>query len=130
MKQISRLHLMITLRQDVPQYVIDFFEKGIKHDELPSVLYSYDFTFDNIPNFEKGTFMLFEKVGEQYFLQIEHQFDSNHKTEACNGYWFTGGLGQYAEDSKMAGYIVHHEVDTQLFGYKEKVVFWHNNVLV
>jgi hypothetical protein len=74
--------------------------------------------------------MLFEKVGEQYHLQIEHQFDANDKIEAPKGYWFTGGLSQYAQDSKMAGYIIHQETDTQLFGFKDQIVFWYNNVLI
>jgi hypothetical protein len=130
MKSISRIRFKIILRKDVPQYVIDFFSTGIQHPELPAVLYTYGFTFDNKVNLAKGTFMLFEKVGEQYHLQIEHQFDANHEMEAPRGYWFTGGLGQYAQDNKMAGYIVHQDTDTQLFGFKEKVVFWHNNVLI
>lgn len=130
MKSVSRIHLKIILRQDVPKYVIDFFSKGIQNDLLPSVLYTYGFTFDNKVDFAKGTFMFFEKVSGQYHLQIEHQFDFNDETEAPKGYWFTGGLGQYAEDSKMAGYIVNQETDTQLFGFKDQMVFWHNSVLI
>jgi hypothetical protein len=130
MKSISKIHFKIILRNDVPQYVIDFFSNGIQHTELPSVLYTYDFTFDNKIDFAKGTFLLFEKVGEKYHLQIEHQFDVNDEMGVAKGYWFTGGLGQYAEDNKMAGYIVHQETDTQLFGFKDEVVFWHNNVLI
>jgi hypothetical protein len=114
----------------VPQYVIDFFSKGIQHPELPSVLYTYGFTFDNKVDFARGTFMLFEKVGEKHHLQIEHQFDVNDEMGAAKGYWFAGGLGQYVEDNKMAGYIVHQDTDTQLFGFRDKVVFWHNDVLI
>lgn len=123
MPSISKIHFKTILRQDVPQYVIDFFSKGTQHQELPSVLYTYGFIFDNKVNFAKGTFMLFEKVGEQYHLQIEYQFDFNDEIEAAKGYWFTGGLGQYTQDSKMAGYIVHQEADIQLFGFKSQIVF-------
>jgi hypothetical protein len=130
MKSISKIHLKITLRKEVPQYVIDFFSKGIQHEELPRVLYTYGFTFDNKVNFATGTFLLFEKVSEKYLLQIEHQFEVNDEMGAAKGYWFTGGLGQYAQDSKMAGYIFHQETDTQLFGFKDQIVFWHNNVLI
>jgi hypothetical protein len=130
MQSISKIHFKIILRKDVPQYVIDFFSKGIKHKEIPTVLYSYGFTFDNKIDFAKGTFMLFEKADEKYHLQIEHQFDANDEMGAPKGYWFTGGLGQYAADSKMAGYITHQETGTQLFGFRDKVVYWHNDVLI
>jgi hypothetical protein len=129
-QSISRISFRITLRKEVPQYIIDFFSRGTQHKAIPTVLYSYGFTFDNKPNFAKGTFLLFEKVGEKYHLQIEHEFDAKDEIEGGRGYWFTGGLGLYAEDCKMAGYIVHEEIDTQLFGFKDKVVFWHKDVLL
>jgi hypothetical protein len=128
-KSISRISLRIILRNDAPDYIINFFKKGTKHNKVPSILYTYGFTFNNKVNFTTGTFILFEKVGKNYHLQIEHQFDFNDDVGAPKGYWFTGGLGLYAKDSKMAGYIAHKNTDTQLFGFKNKVVFWHNNVL-
>jgi hypothetical protein len=85
MKSISTLHLKIILRQDVPEYVIQFFTNGTKHDDLPSVLYTYGFTFDNKINFESGNFLLFQKVNEQYHLQIEHEFNFDDETEVAKG---------------------------------------------
>jgi hypothetical protein len=126
MQSISKIHFKIILRQDAPQYIIDFFSKGTQHEELPSVLFTYGFTFDNKVNFAKGTFMLFEKVGEQYHLQIEHQFDFNDEIEVAKGYWFVGGLAQFAQDDIMAGYIKHQEASTQLFGFKDKGCYWLN----
>jgi hypothetical protein len=130
MQSLSKIHFKIILTQDVPQYVINFFSKGIQHKELPSVLYTYGFAFENKVNFAKGTFLFFEKVGEQHHLQIEHQFDAKDEMEAPKGYWFTGGLGQYAQDNKMAGYIVHQETDAQLFGFKNQIVFWYKNISI
>jgi hypothetical protein len=105
---------------------LTFFSKGTQHEELPSVLYSYGFTFDNTINFATGRFMFFEKVGEQYHLQIEHQFDFNDEIDVAKGYWFVGRLAQYAQDDAMAGYIKHLEVSTQLFGFKNKQCYWLN----
>jgi hypothetical protein len=129
-KSMSRISLRTMLRKDAPQYIIDFFSKGTQHPQIPTVLYTYGFTFDNQPNFRTGTFLLFQKIDETYHLQIEHQFDAHDEMEAPKGYWFTGGLGQYFQDTKMAGYIVHADTDTQLFGFRDKVVFWHNDVLI
>jgi hypothetical protein len=126
MKQISAIHLKIILRQDAPKYVIDFFSNGTHHPDLPSMLYSYGFTFDNNINFESGSFLLFQKVDEQYHLQIEHRFDFDDEAEVAPGYWFVGGLAQYAQDNAMAGYIKHQKVSTQLFGFKNKQCYWLN----
>jgi hypothetical protein len=126
MKSISTLHLKIILCADVPEYIVQFFSNGAKHEDVPNVLYSYGFTFDNKINFETGSFLLFQKVKDQYHLQIEHCFDFNDGSEVAPGYWFVGGLAQYAQDNAMAGYIKHQEVSTQLFGFKNKQCYWLN----
>jgi hypothetical protein len=126
MKHISTIHLKIILRNDVPQFVIDFFTSGNHHEDLPSVLYKYGFRFDNLPNFATGTYLFFGEVQNKYYLQIEHQFDFDNEAEVAQGYWFVGGLAQYAQDNLMAGYIKHSHVSTQLFGFKNKQCYWLN----
>jgi hypothetical protein len=123
---LSTIHLKIILSDDTPQYVIDFFNTGKQHPELPSVLYSYGFTFNNKPNFATNRFMMFEKVNKSYHLQIEYQFEFDNENEVLKGYWFVGGLAQYAKDNLMAGYIKHSAVSTQLFGFKNKQCYWLN----
>ena len=90
---ISTIHFKIILRQDVPQYVIDFFSKGIQHEGLSSVLYSYRFTFDNSCNIAGKTQMLFQqdKTGK-YHLAIDHQFDFNDEMEVAKGIGLWVGL--------------------------------------
>jgi hypothetical protein len=133
---ISTISLHIILRDDVPKYVIDFFKKGIDHNEIPSVLKSYRFTFDNSCNIAGKTQMLFQqdKSGKHH-LSIYHQFDFNNPDEAQKGYWFVGGLAQYAQDNKMAGYIKHdydedEKVGIQLFGFKDKLPFWLSDLFI
>jgi hypothetical protein len=127
---ISTISLHIILRDDVPKYVIDFFEKGIEHNEIPTVLKSYRFTFDNSCNIAGKTQMLFQQdKSGKYHLSIYHKFDFNNPKEAQKGYWFVGGLAQYAEDNQMAGFIKHNyneneKVGTQLFGFKDKLPYW------
>ncbi len=122
---ISNISLKIIFRDDLPKYVIDFFEKGIDNDQIPAILKTYRFTFDNSCNIAGKTQMLFQqdKVGN-YHLSINHQFNFNNPDEATKGYWFTGGLGQYAQDNLMAGYISHESGSIQLFGYQDKMVFF------
>jgi hypothetical protein len=132
---VSTISLNIVLRNDVPKYVIDFFEKGIYHVEIPTVLISYRFTFDNSCNIVGKTQMLFQQdKSGKYHLSIYHQFDFNNPDEAQKGYWFVGGLAQYAEDNKMAGYIKHEnlyeKVGTQLFGFKDKLPFWLSDLFI
>jgi hypothetical protein len=133
----SRISLKMILRQDVPSFVIDFFTKGLHHEELPSVLYDYGFTFDNKPNLLTGTYLLCQLVETKnedaeniciYHLCIEHQFDFDDEIEAPKGYWFVGGLAQYAEDQRMAGYITHQDGNTQLFGFKDQLNFFVNDI--
>jgi hypothetical protein len=132
---ISTVSLHIILRDDVPKYVIDFFEKGIDHNEIPTVLKSYRFTFDNSCNIAGKTQMMFQQdKSGKYHLSIDHQFDFNDENEAPKGYWFVGGLAQYAEDNKMAGYIKHENQDekvgTQLFGFKDKLPYWLSDLFI
>jgi ribosomal protein S18 acetylase RimI-like enzyme len=125
---ISTLSLNLVFREGIHDCVLDFFTKGIKHAQLPSVLYGYGFEFDNKPNFfDKMTMQCVEKNG-RFHLHIYHKFDFH--TEAAEGYWLVGGLAQYAEDSKMAGYISHEENNAglQIFGFKDQMCFWKNDV--
>ncbi len=124
----STISLNIFLRKDTPQYIIDFFEKGIKNDTVPSILYNYGFEFDNKPRFSSGTSLFFEVQNERYHLHIFHQFD--FEKEGAEGYWFVGGLAQYAEDSPMAGYITHADGNTQIFGFQDKMCFWKNDLCI
>jgi hypothetical protein len=128
MSNTSHIHLKIILREDVPNYIKDFFSFGTKHIELPTVLYSYGFNFDNTCNFESNRFMLFQRVGNNYHLQIEYQFDFDNEDEVSRGYWFVGGLAQFAKDNLLAGYIKHTHISHQLFGFKNQLPFWLNGV--
>jgi hypothetical protein len=125
---ISTISLHLTFRKDTPQYVIDFFTKGIKNEQLPSVLYGYDFKFKNKPNFTGKTTMFCEKKKGRYYLNIYHKFD--FETEATEGYWFVGGLAQYAEDDDLAGYIKHTQEDAinHFFAFRYGLCFWKSDV--
>ncbi|MFM2269903.1 MAG: hypothetical protein RL757_3344 [Bacteroidota bacterium] len=130
MTSISTISLHLTFKKDTPQYIIDFFTKGEKNAQLPSVLYKYGFQFDNKPNFlDKTTMFCNEKEG-RYALHIFHKFD--FKTEAAEGYWLVGGLAQYAENDDMAGYIKHtyEDAKTQVFGFRDRMCFWKNEVAI
>jgi hypothetical protein len=132
---MSTISLKIIFRFDVPKYIIDFFEKGIIYDEIPTVLESYRFTFDNSCNIAGKTQMLFQQDKSLNFhLSIYHQFDFKDEEEVAKGYWFVGGLAQYAEDNKMAGYIKHEnqeeKVGTQLFGFKDKLPYWLSDLFI
>ncbi len=122
----STISINMQLRADTPQYIIDFFQKGIKNEQIPSVLYHYAFHFDNQPRFSSGTTLFFEAHKERYSLHIFHQFD--FEKEGAEGYWFVGGLAQYAEDSPMAGYVTHAGGNTQIFGFQDKMCFWKNDL--
>jgi ribosomal protein S18 acetylase RimI-like enzyme len=130
MKNISTISLNITLRKDTPTYITDFFTKGIKHELLPSCLYNYGFKFDNKPNFAGKTTMICEENDGHFYLYIYHKFDFD--SEAGEGYWFVGGLAQYAEDDDLAGYIKHNYEDAkmQVFGFRDGMCFWKNEVSI
>jgi hypothetical protein len=127
---ISTISLHLVFRKDTPQHVTDFFTKGIKNEQLPSVLYDYGFKFKNKPNFSGKTTLFCEKKKGRYYLSIYHKFDFD--TEGAEGYWFVGGLAQYAEDDDMAGYIKHTYEDTkiQLFAFRDKMCHWKNEVVI
>ena len=121
---ISTISLHLTFRKDTPQYVTDFFTKGIKNEQLPSVLYDYGFKFKNKPRFSDKTTMFCEEKKGRFYLSIYHKFDFN--TEATEGYWFVGGLAQYAEDDDLAGYIKHTHEDAinHFFAFRDGLCFW------
>jgi ribosomal protein S18 acetylase RimI-like enzyme len=124
----STISLHLIFKATTPQYVLDFFTEGKKNDELPSVLYGYGFRFDNKPNFSEQTTMFCEQKEGRYYLSIYHKFD--FETEAAQGYWFVGGLAQYAEDDDMAGYIKHtsENASNQVFGFRDSLCFWQNGI--
>jgi [ribosomal protein S18]-alanine N-acetyltransferase len=124
----STLSLNLVFRKDTFSYVTDFFTKGIKSEQLPSVLYGYDFNFKNKPNFSGNTTMFCEKKKGRYYLSIFHKFD--FKTEVAEAYWFVGGLAQYAEDNPMAGYVTQPDGNTQIFGFKDNLCFWENDLKI
>jgi hypothetical protein len=125
---ISTISLHLTFRKDTPQYVLDFFTKGVKNEQLPSVLYDYGLKFKNEPNFSGNTTMFCEKKKGRYYLSIYHKFDFN--TKATEGYWFVGGLAQYAEDDDLAGYIKHTHEDpiNHFFAFRDGLCFWKSDV--
>jgi hypothetical protein len=127
---ISTLSLNLIFKKETHQYVTDFFAKGIKHVHLPSVLYDYGFKFKNKPNFSGNTTMFCEKKKGRYYLSIYHKFDFD--TEGAEGYWFVGGLAQYAENDDFAGYIKHTFEDskTQVFAFRDGLCYWGNEVRI
>jgi hypothetical protein len=125
---ISTISLNLVFKKGTPQYILDFFKKGVKSPPLPSVLYGYGFNFKNKPNFSGNTTMFCEKKKGRYYLSIYHKFDFD--TEAAEGYWFVGALAQYAEDDDMAGYIKNTETGTQLFGFKDGLPYWISDVKI
>jgi ribosomal protein S18 acetylase RimI-like enzyme len=122
----SILSLNIVLREDTPSYIVAFFQKGIENEQIPSVLYTYGFKFDNKAHFFEKTTLFCEEKDGRFHLSIFHRFDFN--TEAAEGYWFVGGLAQYAEETPMAGYVTQPDGNTQLFGFKDKMCFWKNDL--
>jgi [ribosomal protein S18]-alanine N-acetyltransferase len=125
---VSILSLNLIFKKNTFQYVTDFFTKGIKSEQLPSVLYGYDFNFKNKPNFSGNTTMFCEQKKGRYYLSIYHKFD--FETEAAEAYWFVGGLAQYAEDNPMAGYVTQPNGYTQIFGFKDNLCFWENDLKI
>jgi hypothetical protein len=130
MKNQSIISLNITFRENTPTYITDFFTKGNKHEMVPTCLYDYCFTFDNKPNFSGKTTMICEEKAGRFYLYIYHKFDFD--TEAGEGYWFTGGLAQYAEDDDMAGYIKHSDetVGVQIVAFRDKVPYWKTDLKI
>ncbi len=130
MNIISTLSLHLTFRKDTPAYVTDFFYRGIKDERLPSVLYNYGFTFDNKPNFSGKTTMFCEENNGRFYLYIYHKFD--FETEAAAGYWFSGGLAQYAEDDEPAGYLKHSDetIGVQLLAFRDKIPYWQSDIKI
>ncbi len=130
MKNVSTISLNITFRKDTPTYITDFFTKGIKHEMVPSCLYDYGFSFDNKPNFSGKTTMICEENDGRFYLYVYHKFDFD--TEVGEGYWFTGGLAQYAEDDDLAGYIKHSDekVGVQIVAFKDKVPYWKSDLKI
>jgi [ribosomal protein S18]-alanine N-acetyltransferase len=127
---ISTISLNLIFKKGTPQYILDFFTKGVKHVHLPSVLYDYDFKFKNKPNFSGNTTMFCEKKKGRYYLSIYHKFD--FETQGAEGYWFVGGLAQYAENDDMAGYVKHtfEDAQTQVFGFRDGLCFWKNEITI
>jgi hypothetical protein len=126
----STLSLNLVFKKGAPQYFLDFFKKGIKNAQLPSVLYGYDFNFKNKPNFSGKTTMFCEKKKGRYYLSIYHKFD--FETEAAEGYWFVGGLAQYAEDDDFAGYVKHTYTGakSQIFAFRNGMCYWGNEITI
>jgi hypothetical protein len=125
---ISTISLHLVFKKGTPQYILNFFKKGVKSAPLPSVLYGYDFNFKNKPNFSGNTTLFCEKKKGRYYLNIYHKFD--FETQAAEGYWLVGGLAQYAENDDMAGYIKHAETGTQLFAFRDGLPHWVNDVKI
>jgi hypothetical protein len=125
---ISTISLHLVFKKETHQCILDFFKKGIKHAQLPSVLYGYDFNFKNKPNFSGNTTMFCEKKKGRYYLSIYHKFDFN--TEGAEGYWFVGGLAQYAENDDCAGYVKLAETGTQLFAFRDGLPYWLNDAKI
>jgi GNAT superfamily N-acetyltransferase len=130
MQNQSIISLNITFREETPTYITDFFTKGIKHEMVPTCLYNYGFTFDNKPNFSGKTTMICEEINGRFYLYIYHKFDFD--TEAAEGYWFTGGLAQYAEDDDMAGYMKHSDetVGVQIVAFRGQLPYWKSDLKI
>jgi ribosomal protein S18 acetylase RimI-like enzyme len=128
MSQKSTLSLHLLFRKDTPKYVLDFFEEGTKNNLLPTTLYDFGFKFDNKPNFSDDATLFFEEKNGRFYLQIFYKFDFND--DSARGYWPVGGLAQYAENSKMAGYVTHADGNTQIFGFEEKLCFWKSDLRI
>lgn len=95
---------------------------------VPSCLYNYGFTFDNKPNFGGKTTMICEEKDGRFYLYIYHKFDFD--TEGADGYWFVGGLAQYAEDDDLAGYINNpfEKASNHIFGFRYGLCWWKGEV--
>jgi hypothetical protein len=121
----STICFNLSFRKDTPKYITDFFHKGIKDERIHGVLLNHAFTFDNKPHFGENMTMICEHSKGRYYLYIHHKFDFD--TKAAEGYWFSGGLAQYAEDDICAGYLKHSDptCDTQVFSFKDQVPYFH-----
>jgi hypothetical protein len=126
----STLYLSLIFQKETPKFVIDFFMNGKNHAEIPAVLHSFRFTFDNSCNIAGKTQMLCQPSSENHYLTITHYFDFENDEEVGNAYWLIGGLAQYAKDNKMAGFISNNAAGTSIFGYKDQLPFWKKELFI
>jgi hypothetical protein len=133
MGSYSTLSLNMSFKKETPQYVTDYFHKGLKNKRLPTFLYDFDFTFsskidlacpntyicgygaktyvDNVPN-------------NRYYLSILQENDIDRLAEV---YALLATLAGYAEDNFMAGFIKHEGGDTDLFAFESGHIYWHHD---
>jgi hypothetical protein len=120
MSSISTISFNAIFREDTPQYILDFFYQGKKDQRILKVLLDWDFDFGSEPNFAAKKVLICSYTDQpqpQYSLFIQIKFDFD--TEAAQSYWFIGGMAQYCEDSKMAGYVTHEDGSIHLFAFKD-----------
>jgi hypothetical protein len=131
MGSYSTLSLNMSFKKETPQYVTDFFHKGLKNKRLPAFLYDFGFDFNNkinliVPDMNLCQFGAKTYVDDvpnnRYFLNILHETDIDGLSEI---YALLATLAGYAEDNFMAGFIKHEGGDTDLFAFESGHIYWH-----
>jgi hypothetical protein len=133
MGSYSTLSLNMSFKKETPQYITDFFHKGLKDKRLPTFLYDFDFTFPSkidlaCPNTyvcEYGAKTYTEGVpNNRFYLSILQESDMDRLHEV---YALLATLAAYAEDNFMAGCIKHEGGDTDLFAFESGFIYWHQD---
>jgi hypothetical protein len=123
----------MSFKKETPQYIIDFFHKGLKDKRLPDFLYDFDFTFPSKINLSSPNTYVCEYAAKtyieglpnnRYYLSILQENDLDRLHEVCALLAFLAG---YSEDNFMAGYIKHEGGDTDLFAFENGFIYWHQD---
>ncbi len=113
-----------------------FFYKAIKDERLPSFLYEFDFATTTKIDLAKPNIYICEYVAKtytdgqpnnRYHLHILQEFDIDAAAEI---YALLATLAGFAEDNAMAGYIKDETGNTNLFAFKEELIYWQMNVKI
>jgi hypothetical protein len=136
MATYTTLSLNVTLREDTPDYIIVFFEKGTINEKLPSFWYDLGLNEANKINLVTPSMVLVQhgakyyidgKPKNRYFLQILLEYDLDFMMSV---YALVNTLAEYAEDTPCAGYMASETGDVTLFGYKNQVPIWANDLVL
>jgi hypothetical protein len=136
MATYTTLSLNVTLREDTPDYVINFFQKGTINEKLPSFWNDLGLNEANKINLVTPSMVLVQhgakyyvdgKPKNRYFLQILLEYDLDFM---MNVYALIGTLAEFAEDTPCAGYMACETGDVTLFGYKNQVPIWANDLVL
>jgi hypothetical protein len=136
MGSYSIVHINITFRENTPEYVTDFFVKGIKNERLPQLLNDRFFDLANKINLTTPDMLLCKFGAKTYvdnmpnnrwFLNILQEYELDGFS---NIYALITTLASYAENTQLAGYIKHEFGAFDVFAFEDGLVYWKENVKI